>query len=62
MRDVQIIIKDILIGLKFLKEKGLIHCDLKPENILFKNKNSKNVKIIDFGSSTFLDDVDYDYL
>ena len=35
---------------------------MKPENILFRDERSKNVKIIDFGSSTFMDDVDYDYL
>ena len=48
--------------MNFLKSRGVIHCDIKPENILFLNENSKNVKLIDFGSSTFIDDVDYSYL
>lgn len=59
---VQKITKDILKCLLFLKKNGVIHCDLKPENILFRLDPTKGVKIIDFGSATFLDDVDYDYL
>ena len=54
-------IKRILQFLKFLKDKGVVHCDLKPENILidydFDENNEiyiKRLKIIDFGSSIFL--------
>lgn len=61
-KQIQIILKDMLKCLSFLKKCGIIHCDLKPENILFKNEPGKGVKIIDFGSATFIDDVDYDYL
>lgn len=32
--ELRIIVKDILIGLKVLKQFGIIHADLKPENIL----------------------------
>lgn len=60
--ELQIIIKDILTAFLFLKSRGIIHCDLKPENILFITKTSSNVKIVDFGSSTFMNDVDYTYL
>ena len=59
---VRTITKDILTSLKYLKSKGIVHCDLKPENILFKDFGCKQVKIIDFGSSTFVNDVDYTYL
>lgn len=59
---VQKIAKDVLKCLGILKKFGIIHCDLKPENILFRLDPSKGVKVIDFGSSTFLDDVDYSYL
>ena len=58
----QKITRDILKCLLFLKKHGVIHCDLKPENILFRLDPTKGVKIIDFGSATFLNDVDYDYL
>ena len=61
-RQIQVILRDMLKCLVFLKKCGIIHCDLKPENILFKNETGKGVKIIDFGSATFIDDVDYDYL
>lgn len=60
--ELQQIVKDILIALIFFKTKGIIHCDLKPENVLFISPSSKNVKVVDFGSSTFIDDVDYSYL
>lgn len=60
--DLRIVIKDILTAFAFFKSRGIIHCDLKPENILFLTKKSLNVKIVDFGSSTFMNDVDYTYL
>ena len=60
--ELQQIVKDVLTAFVFFKNRGVIHCDLKPENILFVTKTSPNVKIVDFGSSTFMDDVDYTYL
>lgn len=51
----------MILALKFLKSKGIIHCDLKPENILFLKKG-KNVKLIDFGSATFINDTAFYYL
>ena len=62
LKEIQTIVRDIAKCLGFLKRYGIIHCDLKPENILIKNEFSYNVKIIDFGSSSFIDGQDYDYL
>lgn len=60
--ELKLIVRDILTAFTFFKSRGIIHCDLKPENILFLTKKSPNVKIVDFGSSTFMNDVDYTYL
>ena len=43
--------RQICQGLKFMKNKGVIHCDIKPENIMFTTDKYNSVKIIDFGSS-----------
>lgn len=42
------ILRQILDGLKYVHNKGLVHRDLKPDNIMIADKNH-NVKIIDFG-------------
>ena len=47
----KIITFQMLQGLKYLKNKGVIHCDLKPENVLFADENKTRIKIIDFGAS-----------
>ena len=52
----------ILQSLKFLREEDVIHCDLKPENILLKSPDKSGIKIIDFGSSTFMDERVYTYI
>jgi serine/threonine protein kinase len=44
--------KQLLLALKFMHEKKIIHRDIKPENILLKNE--KDLKICDFGCSTYL--------
>lgn len=49
-------------ALKYLKMFQIIHCDLKPENILLKESNKSGIKIIDFGSSTFIDERVYTYI
>ena len=62
LKEIQTIIRDVVKSLLFLKKCGIVHCDLKPENILIKNETTLNIKIIDFGSASFLDGQDYDYL
>ncbi|CCH46600.1 hypothetical protein BN7_6194 [Wickerhamomyces ciferrii] len=54
--------KDILQGLKFLHQQGIIHADLKPENIMLISTNSLDLKIIDFGTSCSIGDVSYPYI
>jgi dual specificity tyrosine-phosphorylation-regulated kinase 2/3/4 len=39
-------------GLVYLKHCEVVHCDLKPENILYEDETTKNIKLIDFGSSS----------
>merc|ERR1712014_507168 len=48
--------KQVLIALEYVHSLRLIHCDLKPENILIRSYSRCEVKVIDFGSSCFVDD------
>jgi serine/threonine protein kinase len=55
LKDILMIMKDILETLQFMHEKNIMHRDIKPENILLKNKKPLNqncLKIVDFGLST----------
>lgn len=61
-RELQTIARDVVKCLMFLRRHGILHCDLKPENILIKNEATMNVKLIDFGSASFIEGGDYDYL
>jgi len=56
MGRLQKISKQILTALEYVHSLRLIHCDLKPENILIKSYSRCEVKVIDFGSSCFVDD------
>jgi serine/threonine protein kinase len=47
------IIRNLLKGLSYLSENRIIHRDLKPENIMFRNQNSTDAVICDFGLATF---------
>lgn len=48
LEDVKHYIRELLIGLKSLKEKGIFHRDIKPGNFLY-NPDLKKGIIIDFG-------------
>ena len=48
--------KQILNGLKYLHENGIVHCDLKCKNVLLGS--SGNIKLADFGCAQRLKDLD----
>jgi serine/threonine protein kinase len=52
----------ILNSLRFLHHHKIIHCDLKPENILLKTPTKSGIKVIDFGSSCFVNERIYSYI
>ncbi|KAH3686024.1 hypothetical protein WICPIJ_003024 [Wickerhamomyces pijperi] len=54
--------KQLLSGLQFMHGQGIIHCDLKPENIMLISPDSFDLKIIDFGSSAYKDELTYPYI
>tara|TARA_Y100001935_G_scaffold223602_1_gene199327 strand:+ start:737 stop:1627 length:891 start_codon:yes stop_codon:yes gene_type:complete len=55
------IIKQLIYGLKEIKEKRITHCDIKLENIIiFKNKDEYNIKYIDYGGSCYMENDMYD--
>ena len=56
LNRIQQIAKQVLTSLNQIHSLHLIHCDLKPENILFKSITNTEIKIIDFGSATFIHD------
>ena len=54
------VLRSVLQALSYLDEKGIIHRDLKPDNIIFKypdtgDYSQNEVKLVDFGLSTFCD-------
>ncbi|MEM7515362.1 MAG: protein kinase [Planctomycetota bacterium] len=51
-----------MVSLRFFKTCGLIHSDLKPENIVFRLDSDDRVKVIDFGSATYVYEQCQDYV
>ncbi|XVE48522.1 hypothetical protein DITRI_Ditri01bG0008600 [Diplodiscus trichospermus] len=47
--------REILHGLKYLHENGIVHCDLKCKNVLLGS--SGNIKLTDFGCAKRLQDI-----
>lgn len=45
-KDAKMIIREIVLGIKYLHEKNIIHYDLKPQNIIL---HKGMIKILDFG-------------
>ncbi|KAL9648437.1 hypothetical protein ABK040_014057 [Willaertia magna] len=54
--------KQLLHTLNFLLQAQVIHCDLKPENILLKSTKRSTIKVIDFGSSCYVNNKMYTYI
>ncbi len=52
---VKCIIPQVLNGLKFCHENGIIHRDIKPENIFYKDRERNDIVLGDFGISSALD-------
>ena len=53
--EVKYHIKTILLGIKYMHERGVVHRDLKPENILLSDKTREaHVLIADFGLGRFI--------
>jgi serine/threonine/tyrosine protein kinase RAD53 len=49
----------IMEGIKYSHELGVVHRDIKPENILVTADDPPVLKICDFGLSCFLEFVSY---
>ena len=50
------LLAEVILGLTFLEERGVVHRDIKPENILLTE--SRHAKITDFGSSILAVDIE----
>jgi len=49
--DARTLFRQMVEGISYCHHQHIAHRDLKPENFLFLNKNSMNLKLIDFGLS-----------
>ena len=47
--------KQLLSAVVYCHNKKIVHRDLKPENLLLVDKDSDNIKVIDFGTSSVFD-------
>lgn len=48
-QDCVIFLRQICEGVSYMHKKSIVHLDLKPENIMCHTRNSRQIKIIDFG-------------
>ncbi|UKJ88413.2 calmodulin-like domain protein kinase [Theileria orientalis] len=55
--DAARITKQILSGITYMHKQNIVHRDLKPENLILESKSlNSNIRIIDFGLSTYYTD------
>ena len=50
------VMRDLVTGLDYLHHNKVLHRDIKPENLLCTAEEPKQLKITDFGVSTFMED------
>ncbi|KAK5815304.1 kinase-like domain-containing protein [Linnemannia elongata] len=53
------IFRQVLYGVKYLHDRGVVHRDLKPENILVMDKEKMTVKVSDFGLAKMIGDQEF---
>ncbi|CAK57095.1 unnamed protein product (macronuclear) [Paramecium tetraurelia] len=51
--DAKLYSKQIVDAIAYCHQNSIVHCDLKLENIMLTSPNSKEIKIIDFGVSSY---------
>ncbi|OLY81906.1 Serine/threonine-protein kinase ppk15 [Smittium mucronatum] len=61
-KSIKMLSSQLLDSLIILKKAKIIHCDLKPENIMLKDKDSFELKVIDFGSACYEDQSVFTYI
>lgn len=54
--DLAQIASQIISAVAYLHASNIVHRDLKPENIKFTTRDSKNIKLLDFGTSKRFED------
>jgi len=55
-RELRRFLPEILDGLQYLHDQGIVHRDVKPNNILFRDVEHTDIVLGDFGVSSFLED------
>lgn len=54
--------RQMLRAIRFMHMNDIVHCDLKPENVIMTNGSGNCIKIIDFGSSCYVNERLYSYI